>query len=48
MMYYKPTHLFSSKFMLIFVYKLTMHYKPTPLFRADVWEIDLGLIIRSI
>ncbi len=31
----------------VFVYKLSMYYKPT-LFRADVREIAHGLIIRSI
>ncbi len=53
MMYYKPTPLFSSKFLhryrtLIYVYKPSTHFKPTPLFRADVWAIAHGLIIRSI
>ncbi len=54
MVYDKPTPLFSSKFLHwywtfvygIFVYKSNTHYKPTPLFRADVWEIAHGLTIR--
>ncbi len=25
-----------------------MYYKPTPLFRADVWEIAHGVIIHTI
>ncbi len=56
MMYYKPTPLFSSKFLyryrtLIYGnlhYKAMMYYKPTPLFRADVRKIAHGLIIRTI
>ncbi len=48
MMYYKHTPLFSSKFGIGRYNKLTTHYKrPTPLFRAGVWEIAHGLIIRS-
>ncbi len=49
-----PPPLFRSKFLYrcrmlvygIFVYKPTMQYKPTPLFRAGVWEIAHGLIIQ--
>ncbi len=56
MMYYKPTPIFSSKFLyryrtLIYGnshYKPMMYYKPTPLFRADVRKIAHGLIIRTI
>ncbi len=56
MMYYKPTPLFSSKFLyryrtLIYGnshYKPMMYYKPTPLFRADVRKFAHGPIIRTI
>ncbi len=53
MMYYKPTHLFSSKFLYRYRYgnlhyKPMVYYKPTPLFRADVRKIAHGLIIRTI
>ncbi len=27
----------------IFIYRPTMHYKPTTLFRADVWGWPMGL-----
>ncbi len=54
MMYYKPTPLFSSKFLYNYRtltcgnlhYKPMMYYKPT-LFKADVRVIAHGLIIRT-
>ncbi len=33
---------------MVYSYKLSKYYKPTPLFRADVREIAHGLIIRTI
>ncbi len=55
-MYYKPTRLFSSKFLYryrtliygIFVYIRQVHIVSPPLFRADEREIAHGLIVRTI
>ncbi len=57
MVYYKPTSLFSSKFLyryrmliygrFVYIYKHLLYYKPTPLFIADIREITNGLIIRT-
>ncbi len=44
MTYYKPTR-FSF---CLSTYKLSMYYKPTSLFRADVREIAHGFIIHTI